>query len=180
MLAALFLLGCFGVGTLGVDLGSETDPLGADQFGYVFHIFTNGTAKEEAAFHKVYNHFLETFDFKTYARSLAMLEAGLQSYKQSDAYTAYTTIPGQPHCDTGALGPKLLRANTVKGVSAFPGGSLKKLFGFDFSKMMFDLTQKAQGPSSAGGSQVRCECVVLLLRVSGCAFLCGMHPMTRR
>jgi hypothetical protein len=31
---------------------------------------------------------------------------------------------------------------------------LKKLFGFDFSKMMFDLTQKAQGPSAAGGGQV--------------------------
>ena len=90
-----------------------------------------------------------------------MLESGLQNYKESDAYTAYTTIPGQPHCDTGALGPKLLRANAVKGVSAFPGGSLKKLFGFDFSKMMFDLTQKAQGPSAAGGSQVRvwmCVC----------------------
>ena len=179
MLATLFVLGCVGAGARGVDLGSETDPLGADQFGYAFHIFTNGTAKEEAAFHKVYNHFLETFDFKTYARSLAMLEAGLQSYKQSDAYTAYTTIPGQPHCDTGALGPKLLRANTVKA-SAFPGGSLKKLFGFDFSKMMFDLTQKAQGPSAAGGSQVRCKCVVMLFRVSGCVFLHGMRPMAWR
>ena len=132
---------------------AEKDPLGADQFGYVFHLFTNGTAKEEKAFRRVYDHFLETFDFKAYARSLVMLETGLQSYKKSDAYTAYTTIPGQPHCDTGALGPKLLRANAVKA-SAFPGGSLKKLFGFDFSKMMFDLTQKAQGPSAAGGGQV--------------------------
>ena len=34
----------------------EMDSLGADQFAYVFHIFTNGTAKEETAFHKVYNH----------------------------------------------------------------------------------------------------------------------------
>jgi hypothetical protein len=153
---AFFLpLVCFGVGAAGAGFAAEKDPLGANQFGYVFHIFTNGTAKEEAAFQKVYQHFLETFDFKTYARSLAMLESGLQNYKQSDVYTAYTTIPGQPHCDTGALGPKLLRANAVKGVSAFPGGSLKKLFGFDFSKMMFDLTQKAQGPSAAGGSQVR-------------------------
>lgn len=146
---------CFGVDAAHDGFAAEKDPLGANQFGYVFHIFTNGTAKEEAVFHKVYQHFLETFDFKTYARSLAMLESGLQSYKQSDAFTAYTTIPGQPHCDTGALGPKLLRANAVQGVSAFPGGSLKKLFGFDFSKMMFDLTQKAQGPSAAGGSQVR-------------------------
>jgi hypothetical protein len=153
-LAALLVLGSIGASASRVGFAAQKDPLGADQFGYVFHIFTNGTEKEEGAFQKVYDHFLETFDFKTYARSLAMLESGLQSYKQSDAYTAYTTIPGQPHCDTGALGPKLLRANAVKGVSAFPGGSLKKLFGFDFSKMMFDLTQKAQGPSAAGGGQV--------------------------
>ena len=155
VLVVFLALGWLEIGAAGVDLTAEKDPLGADQFGHVFHIFTNGTEKEEAAFHKVYDHFLETFDFKTYARSLAMLESGLQNYKQSDTYTAYTTIPGQPHCDTGALGPKLLRANAVKGVSAFPGGSLKKLFGFDFSKMMFDLTQKAQGPSAAGGSQVQ-------------------------
>ena len=152
--ALLLVLGLVGVSATGAEVATKKDPLGAEQFGYVFHLFTNGTATEERAFQKVYDHFLETFDFKTYARSLAMLESGLQNYKESDAYTAYTTIPGQPHCDTGALGPKLLRANAVKGVSAFPGGSLKKLFGFDFSKMMFDLTQKAQGPSAAGGCQV--------------------------
>merc|ERR1719272_248918 len=35
-------------------------------------------------------------------------------------------------------------------VAAFPGGSVKRLFGFDFGKMIFDVTKKADG--SAGAS----------------------------
>ena len=73
--ALLLVLGLVGVSATGAEVATKKDPLGAEQFGYVFHLFTNGTATEERAFQKVYDHFLETFDFETYARSLAMLES---------------------------------------------------------------------------------------------------------
>ena len=81
-----------------------------------------------------------------------MLETGLQRSKEEP--TAYAIIPGQPHCDTGIAGPKLLKAKVLKGASKFPGGVLARSFGFDLSKMMYGLSQKAQGASSANQNQV--------------------------
>jgi hypothetical protein len=129
------------------------DPFGPENFEYVFHLFSNGTEVDEAAFHQVYNHFLKEFDFKTYARFLGIMEKSFQRYKESPEMTAYTTIPGQPHCDTGLVGPKVLKPNRAK-VGGFPGGSLVRMFGFDFSKFMFDLQKKAQGPAGAQQGQV--------------------------
>jgi hypothetical protein len=128
------------------------DPFGPGNFEYVFHLFSNGTEVEEAAFRKVYNHFLKEFDFKTYARFLGIMEKGLQRYKESPEMTAYTTIPGQPHCDTGLIGPKVRKPNKVM-MNLFPGGSLMRMFGFDFSKFIYELQKKAQGPAGAQQGQ---------------------------
>ena len=67
--------------------------------------------------------------------------------------TAYTTIPGQPHCDTGLVGPKLLKP-VKKKKGGFPGGSVMRTFGFDFSKLMYDLQAKAAGPAGAQQGQL--------------------------
>merc|ERR1712032_185861 len=57
--------------------------------------------------------------------------------------------PNRPHCDKGR--PTLLttKLNQVSGLAAFPGGMVGKIFGYNFGKSMFDVTQKAQG--AAGG-----------------------------
>ncbi|CAD7975051.1 unnamed protein product, partial [Amoebophrya sp. A120] len=39
----------------------------------------------------------------------------------------------------------------VKGVSAFPGGVVSRLFGFDISKMVADLASKSGAAGAAGG-----------------------------
>merc|ERR1719399_2185914 len=39
-------------------------------------------------------------------------------------------------------------------MSPFPGGMLKRLFGFDLGKLMFELSQKAAGPAGASGGMV--------------------------
>jgi len=38
----------------------------------------------------------------------------------------------------------------VRGLSAFPGGVVGRVFAFDFGKHLFDLNQQAEGPAAAG------------------------------
>lgn len=40
---------------------------------------------------------------------------------------------------------------TTKAMTPFPGGVVKRVFGFDLSKLMYELSQKASGPAAAAG-----------------------------
>jgi len=104
----------------------------------------------ESAFEIAYGHFNKSFDHKAYANMLEELKQGVERYHSSEAYTSYTYFPDRPHCDKGKVGPTVEIANQVSGLAAFPGGSVKKLFGFDASKSAFDLASTAKGPAAAG------------------------------
>ena len=107
----------------------------------------------DKAFLSVYNHFENTFD-----------KASFDKFKMQAVSAGYRYVPKGPHCDHGKrAGP----AQATK-VGAFPGGSVKRLFGrhshkicfcspvasillpgFDLGKMVTDITNKAQGASGA-------------------------------
>lgn len=88
----------------------------------------------DKAFLSVYNHFENTFD-----------KASFDKFKMQAVSAGYRYVPKGPHCDHAKrAGP----AQATK-VGAFPGGSVKRLFGFDLGKMVTDITNKAQGASGA-------------------------------
>lgn len=122
----------------------------------VVHLFSNSTAAEigavelNKAFDLAYGYFENTFDRKAYSRFLDEFGHGVRRYRNSDAYQSYALYPDRPHCDKGSLGASVLAANQVTGMAAFPGGPVKQVFGFDFSKSAFSLSAAAKGPAAAG------------------------------
>ena len=102
----------------------------------------------EAAFEDVYNHFADTFNTSLYEHFRSKINDSLELYRQSPAYTAYQLYPTAPHCDRGSA--TQVAATPVGGVSAFPGGVVGRVFGFDFGKELLDLSENANGPASAG------------------------------
>jgi len=117
---------------------------------YAVHLFANGTREMEKAFEQIYGHFENNFDFKLYEDLLEKFQGGVAQYHDSDAYTSYEHFPSRPHCDKGVPTPAGIKASSATEVAAFPGGITKRLFGFDFSKSLLDLSSKAKGPAAAG------------------------------
>ena len=115
---------------------------------HVATLYANGTEQLDDTFKVVYDHFANTFDSTLYDEFVALFGKGIDQYKESEAYTAYRYAPSAPHCDKGVVAatPPV----NVHGISAFPGGIVGRLFGFDFGKNLFDLSQKAEGPAAAG------------------------------
>jgi hypothetical protein len=110
-------------------------------------LFRNGTAELDDAFRRVFGHFARSFDYDLYNRFAADFEAGLDTYKQSAVVTQFAHGSVAPHCDLGVV-PTSVAA--VRGVAAFPGGAVGSVFGFDLGKRLFDLSEHARGPASAG------------------------------
>ena len=113
----------------------------------VLSLYENGTAAVDDAFQQVFNHFAKTFDYDTYDALMEQFGKGADAYKQTEAYTSYRTMV--PHCDKGGAPASIQHAN-VHGVSAFPGGIVGRVFGFEFGKSLYDLSQGAEGPAAAG------------------------------
>jgi len=113
----------------------------------VIYLFQNGTAETNKAFLKVYKHFEDTFDYKLYGHFLSELKKGKAARREHDAYSSYSYYPKGPHCDKGRRPGRVAAPGAV---GSFPGGSVKRLFGFDLGKMTFDVTKKAEGAAGAG------------------------------
>ena len=111
---------------------------------------TSGVDREalEKAFKDVYGHFSNTFDISLYEGFASNINSSLELYKGTPAYTAYALYPTAPHCDRGVAAPA--SATPVSGVSAYPGGVVGRVFGFDFGKELLELSEHANGPASAG------------------------------
>jgi hypothetical protein len=122
----------------------------------IVHLFSNSTAAQigeaelSKAFDLAYGYFEKTFDASAYSHFMQEFGQGVQRYRDSDAYAAYTLYPDRPHCDKGSLSGSAVAANHVSGMAAFPGGPVKQVFGFDASKSMLDLSSSAKGPAAAG------------------------------
>jgi hypothetical protein len=121
-------------------------------FGHVFssnvlHLFPNGTDAMDGAFKQIYDHMKKTFDYGLYSKFARALSEDVRKADGLDAYSNYAYYPTGPHCDKGRK-PGPLQG--VSGMAAFPGGSVKRAYGFDFGKMAFDMTQKAEGEAGAG------------------------------
>ena len=117
------------------------------QQSQVLSLYDNGTAQVDDAFRSVYNHFAKTFDYDMYDAMTKEFGKGAVAYKQTDAYTSYRH--SAPHCDKWSPPSGIQRAK-VHGVAAFPGGIVGRVFGFDFGKTLYDLSQGAEGPAAAG------------------------------
>lgn len=105
----------------------------------------------EHALNSVYESFLRNFDVNAHHHLMEQIEGGIESFLESKAATSYKTIPSQPHCDSGVSAVPS-RAVAVKAMSAFPGGPLKRLFGFDLAKLTDKLASSAKGPAGAGAA----------------------------
>jgi len=123
--------------------------------GSIIHLFSNSTANQIGAsqmqqtYERIYGHFDRSFDYSGYNNILKTFQKGVERYRHTDAYTAYSYYPDRPHCDKG-VGLAPTKANQVTGIAPFPGGSVSSVFGFDFSKSLADLSSSAQGPAAAG------------------------------
>ena len=109
-----------------------------------------GASREalDTTFKEVYDHFASTFDTSLYEQFESNINGSLALYRQSPVYTAYALHPTAPHCDRGIANPAL--ATPVGGVSAYPGGVARRVFGLDFGKQLLELSENANGPASAG------------------------------
>ena len=110
-------------------------------------LYGNGSAEVDRAFQNVFAHFANEFDYDLYGHAMTDFEAGLARYKGSAVFGGHASGAVLPHCDKGVL-PRAV-AN-VRGVAAFPGGTVGAVFGFDLGKRLFDLSGRARGPASAG------------------------------
>lgn len=133
-------------------LGSAEDlhsaasvPSTGDDGSRVWYLFGNGSAEMDKAFLQAYQHFNNTFDFQLYDRFLSDAKRARAAKQEGDAYNGFAYYPKGPHCDKGQL-PGRIAPNAV---AAFPGGSVKRLFGFDFGKMAYDASQKAEGAAAS-------------------------------
>lgn len=143
------------LGFLGVAAATQLSELNLKPSDKVVALFEKKIDQDEqaiqSAFDTVYDSFLKDFNVDAHHKLMELLEPGVESFLESKAFSGYRTTPNQPHCDAGvASAPS--RAVAVKAVSAFPGGPLKRLFGFDLAKLTDKLASAAKGPASAGGS----------------------------
>lgn len=118
--------------------------------GGVVHLFANGSAEVDRAFSDAFAMFEKSFDYKLYDKFATQFKEGVQNYKASRAYKSYAYLPTAPHCDKGEVSAAAAQAVGATGMSAYPGGAVSKVFGFDFSKQMLSLGQSAEGPAAAG------------------------------
>ena len=109
-------------------------------------LYKNGSAEVESAFRNAFGHFARQFDYDLYGRAAEELEAGLARYASAPSVSARALGAVAPHCDTG-VEPTALPS--VRGVGAFPGGTVGSVFRTDWGKRLFDLSERAQGPASA-------------------------------
>ena len=126
---------------------TSATPFGSNS-SYVVSLHANGTTELDETFKAVYGHFADTFDSNLYDEFVGLLGKGLDQYRASEAFNAYRYAPTAPHCDKGVA--VALRPVNVHGISAFPGGVVGRVFGFDFGTHLFDLSQEAEGPAAAG------------------------------
>lgn len=96
-------------------------------------------AVHQDAFKQVYNEYLEKFDVDAHQKLMEDLEAGLENYKNSVAFNGFKTVPSKT-CDAGAMTSGQAKAMTTKAMTPFPGGVVKRVFGFDLSKLMYELS----------------------------------------
>ena len=104
------------------------------------------TPEMEKAFEAVYDDFLKNFDVDAHDNLLSGIEGNIQSFLESRASTGYETVDSHPRCAGGAA-----TTPHVRGMSAFPGGATKRVFGFDLAKLVEKLASKANGAASASG-----------------------------
>ena len=68
----------------------------------------------------------------------------------------FRPVNSLPHCDNGVSGGNLVTSLKSSHVAPFPGGSLKRLFGFDMAAKTVETLSKAPGAmgSQAGAAQL--------------------------
>ena len=109
-------------------------------------LFRNGSVDVDAAFRNVFGHFAGQFDYDAYRRALADFEDSVARYEASSVVSGHASAAVTPHCDKGAVPTAV---PNVRGIAAFPGGSVGAVFGLDLGKRLFELSSRAQGPASA-------------------------------
>mmetsp|Transcript_57224 Transcript_57224/g.177592 ORF Transcript_57224/g.177592 Transcript_57224/m.177592 type:complete len:420 (+) Transcript_57224:78-1337(+) len=126
----------------------------------------------------VYDQVNMSVDAKAYGQMLGDFAAAAKRIKGAGSYHFYSYLPDRPHCDmrvprkpshhgvglaaatdgvpgaaaglAGSLASPSASSGLAGSLPAFPGGAVKKLFGFDYSKFMFDLSSDIAGPASMG------------------------------
>ena len=121
--------------------------VGRDAVPSIAVLYPNGTADVDRAFSHVLSHFERAFDHELYGQTMDAFEVGLAKYNQSAVLGGHALGTVVPHCDRGVVP---ISAANVRGVAAFPGGTVGSIFGFDLGKRLFELSEHARGPASAG------------------------------
>lgn len=104
---------------------------------------------------KAFDDLARDFDVEAFHKIEAEIEHGQKHFLAATRAGSYTLAPGQPHCDAEPpASVKVQLAGATDGISAFPGGAVKKLFGSSLADKVFSLAQQASGPSGATQNQL--------------------------
>eukprot|EP00392_Amoebophrya_sp_AT5.2_P019673 g20621.t1 len=116
--------------------------LNGDHDAYLALKFSEKTPQVQRAFEEAYGKLLSEFDASAYQqhldamnRAVSFLEAG-----------GYKTVAAGAHCDYGVP-----TASVIKGVAAFPGGVVSRMWGADIASMVSKIAEKAGATGASGG-----------------------------
>ena len=125
------------LGLAAASVASETVSLFDDDMSH--------PAELQQAFTAVYGSFLKDFDEDAHAELLSTVEHGLDSFLASRAFNGYAATSAR--CDSGAAG----NTPAITGLSAYPGGAVGRVHGFDLAQLVDKLASQANGPAAAAG-----------------------------
>lgn len=96
-----------------------------------------------------FKSFANVFPNNEFEEFKNIFNSALEEYKQSSAFTAYSTVKGQPRCQVAALLNSTKTSITKRHVAPFPGGVSLPLLGMDMVGNTMSQLERANGPASA-------------------------------
>jgi hypothetical protein len=98
---------------------------------------------------EAYESFTKVFPRQEFAEFSDILKKALNEYETSSAFTAYSTIKGQPRCGEPRLFNATKEAIKQRHVTPYPGGASLPLLGMDLVGKTLSQLERANGPASA-------------------------------
>lgn len=71
-----------------------------------------------------------------------------------------------PHCDTGITSAKLREPDHSNGTK-FPGGAIRRVFGFDISQFIMDMLRKVESKATSAAPQAQLSLMMSMMLVKG-------------
>jgi hypothetical protein len=119
---------------------------------------TKPSSEIETAFLKVFDDLARHFPAEEYSSFVQELTKDLETFTNSKAYRA---VGANGQCATG------MNPVSVSGMSAFPGGIVRRSLGFDLAQLVYEIASKASGPAASAAVMTAPLATVALQQAAG-------------